>query len=282
MSNPKISIEEFVKFRDLIYDACGIFFANNKRYFLEARITPRLQIHGFSSFGEYYRLIAHGSRGKEEARKLLDSITTHETSFFREMPQFQALKSEIFPKLIAEKQSGIKRIRIWSAACSSGEEPYTTAMLLSEDPTLSKPPWQVELIGTDLSETILARAQKGIYSEYALRNTPAPYKLKYFAKVGYEYHIKNQLRQRVQFSQLNLCDAVKMKSMRGFDLIFCRNTLIYFDFRSKTRVVEDLCNSLVPGGYLFLSMTESLFGVSDRFRTTRLAGAVLYQKVVEP
>jgi chemotaxis protein methyltransferase CheR len=275
MTAPKLSCEEFAKFRDLVYDTCGIFFADNKQYFLEARLSPRLEVHGLPSFSAYYRLI---TTRKQEKEALLDSITTHETSFFREMAQFQALKSNIFPELIARKQSSAKRIRIWSAACSSGEEPYTISMLVSEDPILSKAPWRVELIGTDLSETILERAQKGIYTEYALRNTSSLYRTKYFTVFGNEYHIKRQLFSRTRFARLNLCDSAKMKSMRGFDIVFCRNTLIYFNSESKTQVVENLYDSLVPGGYLFLSMTESLFGISNRFSTIRLAGGVLYRK----
>ncbi len=278
MNAAKLSRTEFVVLRDLVYEKCGIFFADNKRYFLESKLMPRLQAHSLSSYGEYYRLITTTLNGKGELEKLIGLITTHETSFFREMPQFQILKSELFPKCIAQKQAGIQRLRIWSAACSSGEEPHTIAMLIDEHIILSQPSWQIEIVGTDLSETILARAKMGHYTQYALRNTPPAHRLKYFTFINGTYHIKQRIRHRVKFSQLNLFDPVKMQLMRGFDFIFCRNALIYFDLNSKTKVVESLYKSLIPGGYLFLGTTESLFGIQNEFKIAQFSGSVLYQK----
>ena len=278
MNSPKLSREEFDAFRTLIYGVSGISFPDNKLYFLETKLMPRLRARQISNYRDYYRLVTTSPYGREEIQKLLALITTHETSFFRETPQFDALRCDIFPQLIREKQAGLKQLRIWSAACSSGEEPYTIAMLVNEHPTLSRPPWRVDIVGTDLSETILAYARKGAYTQYALRNTPPAYRLKYFAPHNDTYHIKAKVRGMVQFSQLNLSDPLKMRSMRRFDLVFCRNTLIYFNLESKTKVINSLYESLLPGGYLLLSMTESMFEIRSKFNPVRFPCGVLYQK----
>jgi chemotaxis protein methyltransferase CheR len=265
--------------RDLIYEACGIFFPDNKRYFLETRFARRMEAVGAKSYGEYVRFLKQAPDRDTEMKRLIGEITTNETSFFRNMPQFTALQSIIIPKLVEVKGAiGFKRLKIWSAACSSGEEPYTIAMILMEKASSQLAGWQFEVHAADISEQVLAKARDGVYTEYALRTMTDYFKKKYFVQQGPNYTISPEVKKYVRFQNLNLYDDGKMVFMKGFDIIFCCNALIYFDQNSKKKVVQHFFNNLNKGGYLFIGHSESLYGINETFKLHHYPGGVVYQK----
>lgn len=266
-----------VRIRDLIYQVCGIFHPDNKITLLRDRCLRRMKARQADSFRNYLELLTTHSGRDEEVRSLLNEITVGETCFFRCPPQLAALRKIILPRFAASiPPHSTRRIRIWSAACSTGEEPYTLAMLSLEEAAGPHRNIVWEITATDLNDRSLARAEQGVYEAYAVRNTDLYFLQKYFKKDGDKFHLSPQVRSRVSFSRLNLLDESKLLFMKGFDVIFCANVLIYFDTASKRRVVEHLYNSLVPGGHFFLSPTESLFSITDQFHLVHFPGATGY------
>jgi len=214
-----------------------------------------------------------------EMHLLLNEITIGETCFFRNMPQLDAMQKLILPMIVSNKERlPIRTIRIWSAGCSTGEEPYTLAMLLMEQTLGLLKGWSFEVIATDLNDRSLDRAQKAIYGEYAVRNMPGYFRSKYGTAVGDEWQVNDLVRSKVSFSRINLLDDSRMAFMKGIDIIFCCNVLIYFDNASKRRVIQHFYNNLLTNSYLFLGHSESLFGVNDEFRLVHLPGATAYLK----
>jgi chemotaxis protein methyltransferase CheR len=266
-----------VKIRDLIYKVCGIFQPDNKFYFLNDRCLRRMKPLQCGSLRQYFELLTADPDRETEIRALLNEITVGETCFFRSPPQLSALKKVILPKIMADKAKlAFTRLKIWSAGCSTGEEPYTLAMMLLEESAGMLKGWQWEVLATDLNDRSLARAKEGVYDQYAVRNTDAYYQKKYFVQQGSEFHISDEVKGKVNFSRLNLLDESKLLFMKGNDIILCANVLIYFDGASKRRTVHHFFNSLQPGGYFFLGHSESLFGVSDEFHLVHFPGATAY------
>lgn len=276
----KISEKDFEIFRDYIYNLCGIYFHASKKYFLESRIARRMEETGVKSHGDYYQLVKSGPRGATELKKLLDEITTNETCFFRNPPQLTALENKLLPEIVETKgKIGFRKLRIWSAGSSSGEEAYTLAMLLLEKRAGLLKDWIIEIIGTDINETVLAQAKEGIYSSYSVRNTPEYYRKKYFREEGEgKFVLSPDVKKFVSFSHLNLYDDTKMIFMKSFDFIFCANVLIYFDISSKSKVVQHFYNNLQPYGYFFVGQSESLHGVNEHFKTVHFPGGFAYKK----
>jgi chemotaxis protein methyltransferase CheR len=275
-----IAEKDFEKLRDFIYSVCGIYFQASKKYFLEIRVAHRMTEAGTATPGEYIAQLSSGVRGKEELKKLLNDITTNETCFFRNVSQLTALEQQFLPELINSKgKTGFRKLRIWSAGSSSGEEAYTLAMLLLEKcPALLKD-WIIEIIGTDINETVLAQAREGIYPAYSVRNTPELYRKKYFtAGAGGRFILSPDVKKLVTFSSLNLYDDSRMLFMKSFDFIFCANVLIYFDITSKSKVVQHFFNNLQPYGYFFVGQAESLHGVNDKFKAVHFPGGFVYKK----
>jgi chemotaxis protein methyltransferase CheR len=268
-----------VKIRDLIYRVSGIFQADNKFYLLADRCQRRMKVIGQESLGDYLGHLTTRPNRAAEMASLLNEITVGESFFFRSQPQIDALTKIVLPKLTAmtSKQS-CKKIRVWSAGCSTGEEPYTISILLLEQIAQKYPGWTFEIIATDLNENSVAKSKEGIFSDYAIRNVSAPMLVEYFTKQGSLYKIKDAVRANVKFDRLNLQDQAKILFMKGFDLIFCCNVLIYFDGVSKRRTVEHFYNGLLPGGYFFLGDSESLYGIYDQFRLVHFPGATGYCK----
>lgn len=266
--------------RDLIYETCGIYFADSKRYFLESRFARRMEAVGAKSYREYYSYLRTGSDRQAEMQRLIEEITTNETSFFRNMPQFQALQTLILPRMVETKGAiGFKRLKIWSSACSTGEEPYTIAMILMEKAATLLSGWGFEIIATDINDQVLAKAREGLYSEYALRTSSDYYKKKYFVpQPGGSMAISPDVKKYVKFQNINLYDDSKMVFLKGLDIIFCCNVLIYFDQTSKKKVIQHFYNNLNRGGYLFIGHSESLFGINDQFKLHHFPGGVMYQK----
>lgn len=259
----------FKQLRDFIYERCGIFVPDTKKYLIENRLSRRLSENCLNSFEEYLNLVKYSQNGKE-LQKLLDSITTNETYFFREPQQLDVLIESIIPK-IAEKK---KIIKIWSAACSTGEEPYTIAMLIKE-----KTPFSSELIASDISFNVLNSAKRAIYNSYSIRNVPENYLKKYFKPNGQAYELQASIKDSVKFMNINLVDDRETKAIKNMDIIFCRNVLIYFDDKAKQKAVSSLYDSLTQDGFLFIGASESLHNVTRAFRPVIINRVVVYQKV---
>ncbi|QSV46515.1 CheR family methyltransferase [Geobacter benzoatilyticus] len=275
-----LSDKDFEFFRDFIYNHCGMYFHSSKKYFLESRLSRRLEATNAPSLIAYMGMLKDTRTKSDEMLKLLDEITTNETCFFRNPPQLKALENVFLPEVVATKgKIGFRKLRIWSAGSSSGEEAYTMAMLLLEKRTSILKDWIIEIVGTDISETILAQARDGVYTAYSVRNTPDFYKKKYFREeAGGRFVLSPDVKKLVTFSHLNLYEDAKMVFMKSFDFIFCANVLIYFDLASKTKVVQHYYNNLQPYGYFFVGQSESLHGVNDKFKTVHFPGGFAYKK----
>lgn len=266
--------------RDIVYNVSGIYNAEEKLYLLSDGCARRMKVLNLSQPREYLdHLIAHPSRDGE-LRHLLNEITIGETCLFRSPPQIDALRKVILPEFLGEKvRQTMKRLRIWSAGCSTGEEPYTLAMSMMEESERALNGWRVEIIATDLNDRSVEFAKAGIYGDYALRNTTDYYKRKYFQQAeNGKLQVKPEVKKLISFSRLNLSEDQKMLFMKGMDLIFCCNVLIYFDGPSKTKVVNHFFGNLNFGGYFFLGTSESLFHLNERFQLVHFPGTIAYWK----
>ncbi len=277
MERPKITRDIFSQVRDFIYEKCGIYFGDGKEYLLEDRLSRRLSARNLSSYEEYLFFLRYDPKKEEELRALYNSVTTNETSFFRDINQLEAFRTGILPKIM-ERNSSRRTIRIWSAACSTGEEPYTMAMILSEEGILLNG-WKVEILASDISENVLNSAKRGVYGDYAVRNTPERYLKRYFTNNNNSYTVKPDVARLVRFANINLVDSLQVSKVRGMDVIFCRNVLIYFDDHGKRKVISFLHDSLVKGGFLMVGFSESLFSITRAFRPVGIRKCVAYQKI---
>jgi chemotaxis protein methyltransferase CheR len=264
-----ISDREFSLYRKLIYSKAGICLSPIKKAFLEARLSRRIRELGMDSFQAYYQYVTQTQNGSE-LEQLLDRVSTNETHFFREPGQFEFLKHQILPDWQSQGSNGSRPrcIRVWSAGCSTGEEPYSLAMILL-DYFQQDLGWKIEIIATDLSSRALKSARRGIWSITKAREIPQDY-LKSFMLKGtgsQQAHMKagREIQAIIRFQKLNLNDD-QYALTEPFDLICCRNVLIYFDAESRARVVHRLINCLAPAGFLLVGHAESLSGVSDRIR----------------
>ena len=270
---------QLVRIRDLIYRAAGIFHPDNKLRLLHDRCSRRMKERGVTTLQEYFQCLTVQPSRQAELIALLNEITIGETCFFRNQAQLDALRQILIPKMLAAKSKlPFRRLRIWSAGCSTGEEPYTLSMFLLEESSELLKDWTLEILATDLNERSLAHAQTAIYGAYSTRNLTIQYRQKYFASIGEFLQVQSVARTGVTFSRLNLSDDARMAFMEDLDVIFCCNVLIYFDLASKRRVIQHFYNDLLPHGYLFLGHSESLYGVSDDFRLVHLPGATAYVK----
>lgn len=275
----KLTNGTFENWRKYIYDSCGIYFQDNKKYLLESRLQKRIKFLGLKSFEEYLNYIKLKTTNGNEQRYLYEAITINETFFFRSQPQLEALISKVIPEIIStKKQNGEKKIRIWSAASSSGEEAYSTAMVIDDLIQPSFPGFKFEIVGTDLSQAVINIAAKGNYKEYAVRQTPSYYLKKYFTVHDNSYQLNDKIINMVKFKVLNLYDDIGMKAMINYDIIFCSNVLIYFDLKSKIKVVSHLYNSLNKNGYLFIGYSETLHNISKAFQVISFPKTIGYKK----
>ena len=266
--------------RDLVYKTSGIYQAEEKFYLLMDGCARRMKQSQIHTLREYWEsLTAHPNRDVE-MRSLLNELTIGETCLFRSQPQLDALRKVILPEIVGERAKQItKRLRIWSAGCSTGEEPYTLAINLLEESEKLLKGWTVEILATDLNDRSVETAKAGIYGDYALRNTSQIYKRKYFSEVGEKkLEVRPEVKKLVTFSRLNLQDDSKMLFMKGMDLIFCCNVLIYFDGISKGKVIRHFFSNLSYGGYFFLGTSESLMKLNDQFHLIHFPGTIAYWK----
>ncbi len=278
MKIDQIKEDELLLIRKLLYEQTGLAFEGSQWNFFKKRIIKRLEESKFNSLREYISFLKFDRRGKEELKELYNLLTVNETYFFREMPQLKALVEVVIPELFERKSKEIiKSIRIWSAACSNGAEPYSIAIMLKEHGFTDKGV-KINIYGTDINSEVINTARSGIFSEPDLRNTPETYKKKYFTKKGSFYELNSEIKRMVTFSVVNLFSKTQTSTLKNIDIIFCRNVLIYFDLESKKIVANNLYNSLNPGGYLFLGMSDTLFKVTNLFLLKPLKGVMVYRK----
>ncbi len=268
-----------VQIRDLVYHVAGIFQPDNKLRFLEDRCGKRMQVLGVSTLREYYECLTIKPIRQAEMVSLLNEITVGETCFFRNQPQLDALRNIVIPKILeARAKLALRHLRIWSAGCSTGEEPYTLSMLMLEEVAAKLKGWTFEILATDLNERSIAHCKRGAYGDYSTRNLTPYFRQKYFVARSGELHVNPEVKAKVNFTRVNLLDNARMAFMKGIDIIFCCNVLIYFDVTSKQRVIQHFYNNLLPHGYFFLGHSESLYGVSEDFRLVHLPSATAYVK----
>lgn len=270
---------DLVRIRDLVYQVAGIFHPDNKLRLLLDRCGRRMKELKTQSLREYFECLTIKPARQTELIALLNEITIGETCFFRSQPQLDALRTIVLPKILeAKAQFPLRRLRIWSAGCSTGEEPYTLSILMLEEAQRRLKDWKVEILATDLNERSLAHAKNAIYGTYSTRNLTPYYRQKYFTPAGDQLQVQPQVRDGVSFSRLNLSDDARMTFMKSLDVVFCCNVLIYFDLASKRRVIQHFYNNLLPHGYFFMGHSESLYGVTEDFRLVHLPGATAYIK----
>jgi chemotaxis protein methyltransferase CheR len=271
-----LSDAEFEKFREYFYKRTGIQFAASKRYFVDKRIDTCIRNGGFSGFAGWFAALRL-SDNSELLQDLINQLTVNETYFLREDYQFDAMLNWVLPRVLTAR-GGRGPVRILSLPCSTGEEPYSIALRLLEE-------WDriddidVEIHGADIDSDVLERARHASYGERSLQRVPKAWRAKYFAPVGGDrYQLDEGIRGAVTLHKVNICDTPSMRPFRDFDVIFCRNVLIYFDELSSRRAAENLYGAMRPGGYLFLGHSESMSRISPIFTPTRLPEGIVYQR----
>ncbi|WP_291323536.1 protein-glutamate O-methyltransferase CheR [Desulfonatronospira sp.] len=276
----KINDQEFKQLRDFIYEKSGIYIGDNRKYLLENRLGNRLKAHNLKSFGEYFYFLRYDAQRNEELTKLFEVITTNETSFFRNPPQIKVFQEQILRDLVKTKKAkGDKRIHVWSAGCSTGEEPYTLSIVLHEAMNYEMSSWKIKISAHDLSNAVLSAAKRGIYSHYALRSTPPEIVKKYFLEESPGmFRVQDKVKELVHFGQINLSDRFQLKKVERSDVIFCRNVIIYFDEDMKKNVINSFYDNLLPGGYMFIGHSESLHNISRAFKPMHYPGSIVYLK----
>jgi chemotaxis protein methyltransferase CheR len=274
----ELSSEHFKKLSHQIYVRLGLEFDEKKLYFLQKRVEKRMAILGFRDPQEYVFLLCYADSVGKEMQALANLITTNETYMFREFEQLEAFANCCLPEVLSEKQNrGEQKIRIWSAGCSSGEEPYSLAIILQEVFPQSQF-WDCEIVATDIDENILEEAAAARYWWRSVREVPPAYLEKHFIQDGERYTIRPNIASMVSFKHLNLSDRIAMRAMRNFDFVFCRNVLIYFDDVSRKSTVDHFYNALNHGGYLFLGHSESVGRISSAFKLKRMDKHLVYVK----
>src|SRR5581483_1052701 len=267
------------KIRDLIYEAAGIFQPDHKLRLLEGACAKRMSDKRVTNIRSYYEMLTMNKESASEMCLLLNEITIGETCFFRNQPQLDALRHLVLPAILERRaRQSLRHLRLWSAGCSTGEEPYTLAILLLEESEGLLKNCTFEICATDLNDRSLEHARQAVYGDYATRNLTPRLRDKYFIATGDKLKVKDAVKDKIKLSRLNLLDDSKMVFMKGMDVIFCCNVLIYFDTRSKKRVYMHFYNNLQADGYLFLGHSESMFGVSDDFRLVHMPSTTGYVK----
>lgn len=272
---------DFELIRDLVYQETGMMFEDRKMLFVQVRVARRLAALGYSSPRDYYRHLRYEDDNRSELQNLVNLLTTNETYFFREYPQLECFANHALPE-IAEKRraAGDRRLSIWCAACSTGDEAYTLAIVLRaclDDFDR----WRIQLLATDIDTDVLAAARKGIYTERAVKDVPDSYLESYFGVRGGHFHVVDEIKRMVTFSQVNLVDRRAMRCQRDYDVIFCRNALIYFDDPARRKVLSSFYDALLPGGYLFLGHSESAGRISAAYELVSLGGHITYRRPAE-
>jgi chemotaxis protein methyltransferase CheR len=265
-----LSEAQFKKFRDRIYDESGIHFSSSNRTILESRLKERLRKSELASIDDYFSLI---SSKDEEMKILLDSVTTNLTRFFRNTAHFDTLKNYVIPDLVAHARAGGgKKLNVWSAGCSTGEEPYSIAMMLKDELPAG---FTAEVTASDLSLKSLMTAKEGFYPDNRMNGVPEHFLKRYFERVSNGYMVKDEIKKMVTFDYHNLKND---SGKRNLDIVFCRNVIIYFDEAAQQAVINKFWDALSPHSFLFIGHSESLFGMDTRFEFLKTDWACIYRK----
>jgi chemotaxis protein methyltransferase CheR len=268
-----ITTQEFDYVREFVRQKSAIVLDPGKEYLVESRLGPLAKQHGLETIGQLVERLRRNDAQIQNA--VVDAMTTNETSFFRDLHPFEALKTTVVPDLLA-KRARERKLDIWCAACSSGQEPYTINMILRETFGGQLAGWQTKILATDLSTEMLAKAREGRYAQIeANRGLPAPLLVKYFDRAGMGWTVKPELKQNIDFRQLNL--VTPWPPMPRMDIIFIRNVLIYFDVETKRLIFNRLAQLLKPDGYLFLGAAETTVNIHDGFQRLQIDKAGCYQ-----
>jgi chemotaxis protein methyltransferase CheR len=278
MAEPTISESDFEKFREFFYRKTGIQFEPSKRYFVDKRLIERIALTGSETFRHYFTKLRFEASG-EELQHLTNLMTVNETYFFREEYQFRCLVNSILPDITSRKSGG-SPIRVWVIPSSSGEEPYSIAIYLLEYWAGIKD-WDIEIISSDIDTRILAEARQGLYSQRSIQQLPEQLLHKYFKRRSDGFQICDDLREAVEFTRVNLSERADTRAYRNFDVIFCRNLLIYFDDVSRKSAAETFYDALNPGGYICLGHSESMSRFSSLYKVRKFPEAIIYQKPLE-
>ena len=275
---PELSVEQFQRLSQHIYEKLGLHFDDKKLYFLKTRVAKRMAMLKMDDPREYLFMIGYADPDGVEMQALANLITTNETYMFREYEQLQAFANFCLPEVLTAKQSrGDRRLRIWSAGCSSGEEPYTLAMIV-QDVFPQSHSWDCEIVATDIDENMLRNVAAARYGRRSVNEVPEEYREKYLIEHGGDYLVRPRTASLVSPVHLNLHDRLAMRTMREFDFVFCRNVLIYFDDASRGTVVDAFYNALNHGGYIFLGHSESVGRVTSAFKLRRFENHLVYTK----
>lgn len=274
----KITDQEFANLRDFIYEKCGIYIADNRKYLLENRLGNRLKKLNLRNFEEYYNVLRYDASKSAELKKLFEVITTNETSFYRNPPQLQVFQDKVLADVLGECRKKGRKLRIWSAGCSTGEEPYTISMIIHELLKSEVGSWDIKITANDLSERVLQSARKGVYNDYTLRTTPKEIAERYFDMNDGVNTVSQDVKNLVSFGQINLKDKVQLKRVERSQIVFCRNVIIYFDDEMKKQVINAFYDNLLPGGYLIIGHSESLHNITRAFKPVHFPGAIIYKK----
>jgi chemotaxis protein methyltransferase CheR len=271
-----ISEFDFQKFCEYFYRRTGILFSESKRYYVDKRLIERINKSGMKTFEQYFSVLRRQD-SSPEIERLINLFTINETYFYREAHQFACLVQNLLPERTADLPRGA-RLRIWSMPCSTGEEPYSIALYLMEHwPQVND--FEVELIGSDIDTAALAAAQTGFYDARALQKLPREVVQRYFTAHGENlFQLSEGVRQCVHFTQVNASDARAMRQMGQFDVVFCRNMLIYFDEHARARASDAFYDGLLDGGFICLGHSESMSRISSLFQVRAFPHAIVYQK----
>ncbi len=272
-----MSTEQYKVMSKIIYDRSGIHFPENKKYIIESRLSHRISELEMENFDQYIAYLTMGPYQMDEFQEMFNRITINETSFFRNEAQLDVFEKVILPELL-DARSTTKRLRIWSAACSTGEEPFTLAMLIHRSLGVRLNDWHIEILGTDISEKALQVAQSGMYTSYAIRSTPKLMLDRYFKQSDRQFELSQTIRSMVNFEKHNLKDTMAAKRHGTWDVIFCRNVLIYFDDPMKKSVIDMFDRQLASDGTLFIGHSERIKSLTDRFAQLEIPQGFCYQK----
>ena len=271
-SNPRPGAE--VLLRDLVFERTGLVFEDSKLDLFTGKLAPLMSARGFDSYLDYYYLLKYDPASGEAWDDLIDAITVQETYFWREMDQVHGLAEKVIPELIASRPGG--RIRIWCAACATGEEPLSIAMRLNEENWFERA--DIEIIATDASPAALRKARSGLYSGRSFRALPEPLREKYFTEQGTASKVSHDLMRRITWGRVNLLDERGVSDCANASVIFCRNVFIYFSSATIRRVVDSFARHIIVPGYLFVGASESLLKVTDEFDLEEIGNAFVYIK----
>jgi chemotaxis protein methyltransferase CheR len=271
---PSLTPDDLIRLCEFLYKRTGIQYGESKRFYIERRLTERMGRVGLNRFAEYFSLLRSAG---PEVEQLINSFTVNETYFYREDGQLRCLSRSLLPEIVRARGPG-DLVRIWSVPCSTGEEPYSIAIWLLENWHLVDA-YNIEIVGSDIDTRVLAEAAVGVYGERALSRLSPDLVDRYFrSEDRFFRQILEDLRESIKFTQTNLVDASSVAAQGKFDVIFCRNVLIYFDDASRLASSHNLYEALNPGGFICLGHSESMSRISDRFEVRRFEDAIVYQR----